>query len=86
MARQIVFLFSYLSQIFVILHAFKPLVTSGFDFTDSLPQGAGYLTSMELEPEPIVVLFEDIVTHFASISVDRPGLDQYRPLLHVLPM
>jgi len=84
MAGQIVLLFSYLSQTFVILHAFKPLTTSGFDFTVNLPQGAGYLSSMELEPDPIIILSEDIVTHFASISVDIPGLD--RPLLHVLPL
>lgn len=84
MAGQIVLLFSYLSQTFVILHAFKPLTTSGFDFTANLPQGAGYLSSMELGPNPTVILFEDVITHFASISVDIPGLDC--PLHHVLPL
>jgi hypothetical protein len=84
MAGQVVLLFSYLSQTFVILHAFKPHSGGGFDFTVNLPQGAGFLSSMELEPDPVVVLFEDVVTHFASILVDIPGLDF--PLLHVLPL
>jgi hypothetical protein len=83
-AGQILFLFSYLSQNFAVLHAFKPLPSHLLDFTDSLPQAAGYLTSMELEPDPIVIQSEDIVSHFASIPVDTPGFQQ--PKLHVLPL
>jgi hypothetical protein len=84
-AGQILFLFSYLSQIFVVLHAFQPLPASRQPgFTDGLPQAAGYLTSMELEPDPIVIQAEDIVSHFASIPTDTP---EFRPAIpHILPL
>jgi hypothetical protein len=85
MAGQINFLFSYLSQTFAVIHAFKQLpVSRNFDFTYNLPQAAGYLTGMELEPEPIIIQSDDIVSHFAFISVDIPEVDQR--LLHVLPL
>ncbi len=84
-AGQVLFLFSYLSQTFLVLHAFQPLPASCQPaFTEGLPQAAGYLTSAELGPDPIVIQAEDIVSHFASISVDTP---ESRPaILHIVPL
>ncbi len=83
LAGQIDFIFSYLSQTFAILNALNPLPVNTNDFTGNLPQAASYLTSAGLEPDPIVVHFDDIIGHFASIPVNILGIEQ--PLLHVLP-
>lgn len=85
-AGQIVLLFSYLSHTFAILCPFKQLEDAycHFDFTLGLADAAGYLSNAEVESTLILVPFSGILSHFASISVNTPDIEQR--LLHILPL